>query len=151
MTNVQIFPSDRAQAEAQIAIAHALKVRRSAVRWAKVRGVWRNMKSLLARNRVTTGLTALLIMMMLALVGMTWRAQDALNRSATPTPADPPKTSAAAVPVVHAEPEKTTIPATPAVDLQVTAGVAETESDNAGPVLRMDYHLSQPTPKGSTP
>lgn len=155
MTNVQNFASDRAQMEAQIAVAHALKMRRSAVRRAKAQGLWRNLKSLVARNRVTTGLAVLLIMMTAALVGMTWRAQDALTRSATPAPAlapaGTPKTGPTPVPVVRAEPEKTPIPAAPAVDLQVTAGPAETESDGASPALRMDYQLSQPTPKGTAP
>lgn len=157
MTNVQNFASDRAQMEAQIAVAHALKMRRSAVRRAKAQGLWRNLKSLVARNRVTTGLAVLLIMMTAALVGMTWRAQDALTRSATPAPAPAlapagtPKTGPTPVPVVRAEPEKTPTPAAPAVDLQVTAGPAETESDGASPALRMDYQLSQPTPKGTAP
>lgn len=159
MTNVQNFASDRAQMEAQIAVAHALKMRRSAVRRAKAQGLWRNLKSLVARNRVTTGLAVLLIMMTAALVGMTWRAQDALTRSAAPAPAPAPalapagapKTGPTPAPVVRAEPEKATIPATPAVDLQVTAGPADTESDGASPALRMDYQLSQPTPKGTEP
>lgn len=157
MTNVQNFASDRAQMEAQIAVAHALKMRRSAVRRAKAQGLWRNLKSLVARNRVTTGLAVLLIMMTAALVGMTWRAQDALTRSAAPAPAPAlapagaPKTGPTHAPVVRAEPEKATIPATPAVDLQVTDGPADTESDGASPALRMDYQLSQPTPKGTEP
>lgn len=157
MTNVQNFASDRAQMEAQIAVAHALKMRRSAVRRAKAQGLWRNLKSLVARNRVTTGLAVLLIMMTAALVGMTWRAQDALTRSAAPAPAPAlapagaPKTGPTPAPVVRAEPEKATIPATPAVDLQVTDGPADTESDGASPALRMDYQLSQPTPKGTEP
>jgi hypothetical protein len=159
MTNMQNFASDRAQMEARIAVAHALKMRRSAVRRAKAQGLWRNLKSLVARNRVTTGLAVLLIMMTAALVGMTWRAQDALTRSAVQAPAPAPalapagapKTGPTPVPVVRAEPEKTPIPAAPAVDLQVTAGPADTESDGASPALRMDYQLSQPTPKGTEP
>ncbi|MBQ0918332.1 hypothetical protein KBW71_07730 [Hydrogenophaga aromaticivorans] len=153
MTNVQSFASDRAQMEAQIAVAHALKMRRSAVRRAKVQGLWRNLKSLVARNRVTTGLAVLLIMMTAALFGMAWRVQEAQIRSPAPAPAPAgaPKPSPAPAPVVRLVPEAKPIPAAPAVDLQVTVGTAETESDGASPVLRMDYQLSQPTPKGSTP
>lgn len=157
MTNVQNFASDRAQMEARIAVAHALKMRRSAVRRAKAQGLWRNLKSLVIRNRVTTGLAILLIMMTVALVGMTWRAQDALTQSVTLAPAlapaGDPKTGPQPT-LVRAEPEKTPIPAAPAVDPQVTAGPADTESDGAGTALRMDYQLSQPsqpTPKGTTP
>lgn len=149
MTNVQSFASDRAQMEAQIAVAHALKMRRSAVRRAKVQGLWRNLKSLVARNRVTTGLAVLLIMMTAALFGMAWRVQEAQIRA--PAPAGAPKPSPAPAPVVRLAPEAKPIPPAPAVDLQVTVGTAETESDGASPVLRMDYQLSQPTPKGSTP
>lgn len=149
MTNVQSFASDRAQMEAQIAVAHALKMRRSAVRRAKVQGLWRNLKSLVARNRVTTGLAVLLIMMTAALFGMAWRVQEAQIRA--PAPAGAPKPSPAPAPVVRLAPEAKPIPPAPAVDFQVTVGTAETESDGASPVLRMDYQLSQPTPKGSTP
>lgn len=151
MTNVQSYASDRAQMEAQIAVAHALKMRRSAVRRAKVQGLWRNLKSLVARNRVTTGLAVLLIMMTAALFGMAWRVQEAQIRAPAPAPAGAPKPSPAPAPMVRLAPEEKPIPAAPAVDLQVTVGTAETESDGASPVLRMDYQLSQPTPKGSTP
>lgn len=145
MTNTLNFASERARSEASAAIEMALRERSKPVRRAWLRGTLRNVRSAAKRHSVTT---ALAIMLMVAVVFLGFLAVRLYSVTAKEQLQSHSSERSAMLDRAEA---KRPVPPSPVLIESRASDLVVQDKELSGtqPVLKMDYQLSQPTPKGT--